>query len=234
MRRIILDTETTGLEPAEGHRIIELACLELDGRRATGRHFHRFVNPERAIDLAATQVHGMTSDDLADKPKFADIVDEFLDFVSGAELLIHNAPFDVAFLDAELALIGRPKLETVCSVSDTLMMARDLNPGKKNSLDALCERYSVDHSRRTLHGALLDAQLLADCWLAMTRGQETLDIVMAASDAPSMALASSPLRASLIVVRASDEELAAHVAMCERIARESKGRCLWMRIPVAA
>ncbi len=235
MRRIILDTETTGLEPAEGHRIIELACLELDGRRATGRHFHRFVNPERAIDLAATQVHGMTSDDLADKPKFADIVDEFLDFVSGAELLIHNAPFDVAFLDAELALIGRPKLETVCSVSDTLMMARDLNPGKKNSLDALCERYSVDHSRRTLHGALLDAQLLADCWLAMTRGQETLDIMMmVANDAPSIALADAPSSAAIIVLGASDDELAAHRAMCERIERESKGRCLWMREALAA
>ncbi len=235
MRRIILDTETTGLEPAEGHRIIELACLELDGRRATGRHFHRFVNPERAIDLAATQVHGMTSDDLADKPKFADIVDEFLDFVSGAELLIHNAPFDVAFLDAELALIGRPKLETLCSVSDTLMMARDLNPGKRNSLDALCERYSVDHSRRTLHGALLDAQLLADCWLAMTRGQETLDIMMMAdAEAPSLALADAPRSAAVIVLRASDDELAAHRAMCERIERESKGRCLWMREALAA
>jgi DNA polymerase-3 subunit epsilon len=235
MRRIVLDTETTGLEPAEGHRIIELACLELDGRRATGRHFHRFVNPGRDIDLAATQVHGMTAEDLADKPKFGDIVDEFLEFVDGAELLIHNAPFDVAFLDAELALIGRPKLETVCSVADTLMMARDLNPGKKNSLDALCERYAVDHSRRTLHGALLDAQLLADCWLAMTRGQETLDIMMmAANDAPSMELADAPHAASIIVLRASGEELAAHRAMCERIERESKGRCVWMREAVAA
>jgi DNA polymerase-3 subunit epsilon len=235
MRRIVLDTETTGLEPGEGHRIIELACLEMDGRRATGRHFHRFVNPERAIDLAATQVHGMTSDDLADKPKFADIVDEFLDFVNGAELLIHNAPFDVAFLDAELALIGRPKLETLCSVSDTLMMARDLNPGKKNSLDALCERYAVDHSRRTLHGALLDAQLLADCWLAMTRGQETLDIMMRAeAEAPSVALADAPRSAAIIVLRAGDDELALHRAMCERIERESKGRCVWMREALAA
>jgi DNA polymerase-3 subunit epsilon len=235
VRRIVLDTETTGLEPAEGHRIIELACLEMDGRRATGRHFHRFVNPERAIDLAATQVHGMTSDDLADKPKFADIVDEFLDFVNGAELLIHNAPFDVAFLNAELALIGRPKLETLCSVSDTLMMARDLNPGKKNSLDALCERYAVDHSRRTLHGALLDAQLLADCWLAMTRGQETLDIMMMAdAEAPSVALADAPRSAAIIVLRASADELAEHRAMCERIERESKGRCVWMREALAA
>jgi DNA polymerase-3 subunit epsilon len=235
MRRIILDTETTGLEPAEGHRIIELACLEMNGRRATGRHFHRFVNPERAIDLAATQVHGMTSEDLADKPKFADIVDEFLEFVDGAELLIHNAPFDVAFLNAELELIGRPKLETLCSVSDTLMMARDLNPGKKNSLDALCERYAVDHSRRTLHGALLDAQLLADCWLAMTRGQESLDIMMMAdAEAPSVALADAPRSAAILVLHASHDEIAAHRAMCERIERDSKGRCVWMREALAA
>jgi DNA polymerase-3 subunit epsilon len=234
MRRIVLDTETTGLEPAEGHRIIELACLEMDGRRATGRHFHRFVNPGRDIDLAATQVHGLTAEDLADKPKFCDIVEEFLEFVQGAELLIHNAEFDVAFLNSELERAGRPRLETVCTVADTLSMARDIHPGKRNSLDALCERYAVDHSRRTLHGALLDAQLLADVWIAMTRGQETLDIVMAAADAPAMALAQSPLRAALVVVRASDEDLALHAAMCERIERESKGRCLWMRIPEAA
>ncbi len=234
MRRIVLDTETTGLEPAEGHRIIEVAALELHDRRATGRHFHRYVNPERAIDFAATEVHGLTTEDLADKPRFGDIADELLDFVQGAELLIHNAEFDVAFLNAELERIGRPRIETVCSVCDTLAMAREMNPGKKNSLDALCERYAVDHSRRTLHGALLDAQLLADVWVAMTRGQETLDIIMAAADAPAIALSAAPLRASLVVVRASDEELAAHRAMCERIERESKGRCLWMRIPEAA
>ncbi len=235
MRRIVLDTETTGLEPAEGHRIIELACLELDGRRATGRHFHRFVNPGREIDLAATQVHGLTAEDLADKPKFADIADEFLEFVDGAELLIHNAPFDVAFLDAELALIGRSKVESICSVLDTLMMARDMHPGKKNSLDALCERYAVDHSRRTLHGALLDAQLLADVWLAMTRGQETLDIMMAVSpEAPAAALADAPRSAAILVVHASAEELAAHREMCERIERERKGRCVWLREPAAA
>ena len=234
MRRIVLDTETTGLEPAEGHRIIEVAALELHDRRATGRHFHRYVNPERAIDFAATEVHGLTTEDLADKPRFGDIADELLDFVQGAELLIHNAEFDVAFLNAELERSGRARLETVCTVCDTLTMARDMHPGKKNSLDALCERYAVDHSKRTLHGALLDAQLLADVWLAMTRGQETLDIVMAAAEAPAMALASSPLRASLVVVHASDEELAAHAAMCERIERESKGRCLWMRIAQAA
>jgi DNA polymerase-3 subunit epsilon len=234
MRRIVLDTETTGLEPAEGHRIIEVAALELHDRRATGRHFHRYVNPERAIDFAATEVHGLTTEDLADKPRFGEIADELLDFVQGAELLIHNAEFDVAFLNSELERIGRPRIESVCTISDTLAMAREMNPGKKNSLDALCERYAVDHSKRTLHGALLDAQLLADVWVAMTRGQETLDIVMASAQAPAMALSAAPLKAALVVVRASDEEMAAHKAMCERIERESKGRCLWMRIPEAA
>src|SRR6185295_5338774 len=168
MRRIVLDTETTGLEPADGHRIIEVACLELTGRRPTGRHFHRYLNPERAVDFAASEVHGLTAEDLLDKPVFADIADELLEFVEGAELLIHNAAFDVAFLDAELERAGRPRLSRLCTVRDTLEMARELHPGKKNSLDALCERYLVDNSRRTLHGALLDAQLLADVWIAMT------------------------------------------------------------------
>lgn len=230
MRRIVLDTETTGLEPADGHRIIEVACLELSGRRATGRHFHRFVNPERAIDFGATQVHGLTAEDLADKPRFEDIADEFLEFVEGCELLIHNAPFDVAFLNAELARIGRPKVEAVCTVADTLAMAREMHPGKKNSLDALCERYSVDHSRRTLHGALLDAQLLADVWLAMTRGQETLDIMLGGAPTTVTPAHLSPIQALLRVVRASDAERAEHAAMCERIERESKGQCLWLHL----
>src|SRR5512142_2312754 len=233
MRRIVLDTETTGLEPEAGHRIIELACLELHGRRATGRHFHRYLNPERAIDLAASQVHGLTLEDLADKPRFADVVEEFLEFVEGAELLIHNAPFDVAFLDAELSKIGRPALANFCSVSDTLALARELHPGKKNSLDALCERYAIDHSRRTLHGALLDAQLLADVWLAMTRGQETLDIIMQAADAPAVALSQAPREGPLVVVRASEAELAEHAALCQRIERESKGKCLWLHLAPA-
>ncbi len=233
MRRIVLDTETTGLEPEAGHRVIELACLELHGRRATGRHFHRYLNPERAIDAAASQVHGLTLEDLADKPRFADIADEFLEFVEGAELLIHNAPFDVAFLDEELKRLGRQALGAYCTVSDTLALARDLHPGKKNSLDALCERYAVDHSRRTLHGALLDAQLLADVWLAMTRGQETLDIIMQASDAPSVALSQAPRAGPLVVLRASEAELAQHAALCERIERDSKGRCLWLHLEAA-
>jgi DNA polymerase-3 subunit epsilon len=234
MRRVVLDTETTGLVPEEGHRIIEVACLELAGRRPTGRHFHRFLNPERAVDLAATQVHGLTAEDLLDKPRFADVADELLEFVEGCELLIHNAPFDVAFLNAELARIGRPRLDSLCRVTCTLVLAREMHPGKKNSLNALCERYAVDHSQRTLHGALLDAQLLADVWIAMTRGQEALDIAMAG--APSVALPqhSAPSLALLRVLAPSPEELAAHAAMCERIERESKGRCLWLHPAVAA
>ncbi|HET7730429.1 MAG TPA: DNA polymerase III subunit epsilon [Usitatibacter sp.] len=233
MRRIVLDTETTGLTPEEGHRIIEVACLELAGRRATGRHFHRFLNPERAIDIGATQVHGLTAEDLLDKPKFADIADELLEFVDGCELLIHNAPFDVAFLNAELTRIGRPRVESVCKVTCTLVMARDIHPGKKNSLNALCERYAVDHSQRTLHGALLDAQLLCDVWLAMTRGQDALDIAMAGAPSVALPAHAAPSQAFLQVVRPSEEDLAAHAAMCERIERESKGRCLWLH-PEAA
>ncbi|MEO5693411.1 MAG: DNA polymerase III subunit epsilon [Usitatibacter sp.] len=230
MRRIVLDTETTGLEPGEGHRIIELACLEMHDRRPTGRHFHRFVNPERDIDIGATQVHGLTAEDLLDKPKFSDVVEEFLEFVSGAELLIHNAPFDVAFLNAELARIGRPGVDTVCTVTDTLMMARELHPGKKNSLDALCERYTVDNARRTLHGALLDAQLLADVWVAMTRGQETLDITLGASPAEVLLAGESAIQVILHVLRASEAEVAAHAAICERIERESNGKCVWLHL----
>jgi DNA polymerase III subunit epsilon len=233
VRRIVLDTETTGLDTVEGHRIIEVAGIELAGRRPTGRHFHRYVNPERDIDIAATQIHGLTREDLADKPRFADIVEELLEFLQGAELLIHNAPFDVAFLDAELTRIGRASITTVCSVSDTLELARDLHPGRKNSLDALCERYGVDHSGRTLHGALLDAQLLSDVWVAMTRGQETLAIAMDDVPAPLLSASTTPIRVTVQVLRASEEELAAHRAMCERIERESKGRCLWQRLAVA-
>jgi DNA polymerase-3 subunit epsilon len=235
MRRIVLDTETTGLEATEGHRIIELAALELYDRRATGRHFHRYVNPERAIDFAATEVHGLTAEDLADKPRFAEIADEFLDFVQGAELLIHNAPFDVAFLNAELERTGRAKIETVCRVSDTLEMAREMHPGKKNSLDALCERYAIDNSKRTLHGALLDAQLLADVWLAMTRGQETLDIGLAvAGAAMELGIAEALPQFARMILRATADELSAHAAMCERIERESRGHCLWMHAATSA
>jgi DNA polymerase-3 subunit epsilon len=227
MRRIVLDTETTGLDPSEGHRVIEIACVELFDRRPSGRNFHRYLNPDREIDAGAIQVHGLTNDFLADKPRFADIVDELVEFVEGAELLIHNAPFDVGFLDAELATVGRPGVATFCTVKDTLAMAREMHPGKRNSLDALCERYQVDNSRRSLHGALLDAQLLADVWLAMTRGQDTLDISLAPAQAGLAAGPAGERPERLAVLRASEAELAAHAAMCERIDKESKGRCLW-------
>jgi DNA polymerase-3 subunit epsilon len=226
MRRIVLDTETTGLEPEQGHRIIEIACLELVDRRPTGRHFHRYLDPGREIDIAATQVHGLTLEDLAGKPRFADIAEELLEFVDGAELLIHNAPFDVAFLNAELARIERAALETRCTVTDTLAMARELHPGKRNSLDALCERYAVDNSKRTLHGALLDTQLLAEVWLCLTRGQDALDITLATA-APTPGMAQPERPAHLVVLRASDEEARLHAAMCARIAKEAGGRCLW-------
>lgn len=227
MRRVVLDTETTGLEVTQGHRVIEIAAVELLDRRPTGRHFHRYLNPEREIDPGAVQVHGLTLDFLADKPRFADVVEELLAFLDGGELLIHNAAFDVGFLDAELAAVGRPGLAAACKVTDTLALARSLHPGKRNSLDALCERYQVDHSRRTLHGALLDAQLLADVWLAMTRGQDALDIAPVAAAARASGAGAAPRPASLRVIRPSDEETEAHAALCERIDKESGGRCLW-------
>src|SRR5215813_8385970 len=175
MRQIVLDTETTGLEVGMGHRVIELGAVEILNRRLTGRHFHRYLNPQRDIEAGALQVHGISLDFLQDKPCFADIGAEFVEFIRGAELIIHNAPFDVAFLDAELSLAQLEVIAVLCPmVTDTLRMARDLHPGKRNSLDALCERYEVDHSARTRHGALLDAELLAEVYLAMTRGQETL------------------------------------------------------------
>jgi DNA polymerase-3 subunit epsilon len=191
------------------------------------------VNPERDIDAAATEVHGLTAADLADKPRFGDVADELLEFLGDAELLIHNAAFDVAFLDAELSRIGKPGIAASCRVTDTLELARELHPGKRNSLDALCERYTVDNSRRTLHGALLDTQLLAEVWLCMTRGQDALDIGLAAATS-ALGLEASERPARLAVVRASEEELQAHVAMCQRIARESKGLCLWLDLGTVA
>lgn len=229
MRRVVLDTETTGLDPGQGHRIIEVAALELDGRQPTGRHFHRYLHPDREIDPDAIKVHGLTLEFLADKPRFPEICDELLEFLDGAELLIHNAPFDVAFLNAELGRLGRPGVEGICRITCTLAMARDQNPGKRNNLDALCERYAVDNSRRTLHGALMDTQLLAEVWLALTRGQETLDIAPVAA-APALAPGEVAVDVPLLVVRASPDEAALHAAMCERIERESEGACLWKRV----
>lgn len=230
MRQIVLDTETTGLDPRQGHRIIEVACIEMVNRRLTGRHLHKYVNPERDIDEGAAAVHGITLDFLADKPKFADITDEFLDFVRGAELVIHNAPFDVGFLNAELGRLGLVPIDTVCAgVRDTLRMAKELHPGKRNSLDALCERYEIDNSHRTLHGALLDTELLAEVYLAMTRGQDSL--MIEPEELPRLQAGGDAARRErkpLVVCRASEEELALHQQVLVGIDKESKGQCLWM------
>lgn len=228
MRQIILDTETTGLEPSLGHRIIEIGCVELINRRVTGHTFHRYLNPEREIDDGAIAVHGLSRADLAGQPKFAEIVDELLAFLGEAELVAHNASFDVGFLDAELARCGRPvKLEERCHVLDTLALAREMHPGQRNNLDALCKRYSVDNSRRELHGALLDARILADVYLAMTGGQATLELSGSAARssgaAPGLARPAVPLK----VLAAGAEEVRAHEQMLALIGKASGGRCLW-------
>jgi len=234
MRRVILDTETTGLEVRLGDRVIEIGCVELVGRKLSQRRFHCYLNPERRIEAGAQAVHGLTDEFLADKPKFADIAAEFVDFVRGAELVIHNAAFDVGFLDHELAIAGAEPLAAVCSgVVDTLAMARELHPGRKNSLDALCERYLIDNSNRILHGALLDAELLAEVYLAMTRGQESLLIDL---EPPPVAasLLSSKERRPLRVLHASAEELAQHQALLRDIEKASKGKCLWLALVAPA
>ncbi|MBP7488493.1 MAG: DNA polymerase III subunit epsilon [Azospira sp.] len=233
MRQIFLDTETTGLEHKQGHRIIEVAGVEMVNRRLTNRHFHKYINPERAIDEGAQAVHGISLEFLADKPKFAAIAAEFLDFIRGAELVIHNAAFDVGFLNAELARLKLPPVGEVCSgVVDTLKMAKEMHPGKKNNLNALCDRYEVDNSHRTLHGALLDAEILAEVYVAMTRGQESLMIDLGQAPAAAAEIAmSTGQRRPTRVLRASIEELAAHEQVLAGINKESKGKCLWALPP---
>ncbi len=226
-RQIVLDTETTGLDPKLGHRIIEVAGVELINRRLTGRHFHRYINPGRDSDEGALQVHGLTTEFLSDKPRFAEIADEFLDYVTGAELVIHNAPFDMGFLDHELALLRRKRLKNYCpEVIDTLRMAKDLHPGKRNGLDALCDRYQIDNSARTLHGALLDAELLADVYLAMTRGQGSLIIEAEVTHTESAVNGFNREGLRLVVLRATPEEIAAHEAQLADIDKASGG-ALW-------
>ncbi len=230
MRQVVLDTETTGLEFRLGDRVIEIGCVEILGRKLTGSRFHRYINPEREIEAGAMAVHGISNEFLADKPKFRDIVRDFLDFIRGAELVIHNAAFDVGFLNHELSLLGLPPLEEVCGgVVDTLRLAKELHPGRRNSLDALCERYAVDNSGRTLHGALLDAELLAEVYLGMTRGQESLIVDMEVAVAVAETVTFSGERPSLMVLAASAEELADHERVLREIARESKGNCLWLQ-----
>jgi len=232
MRQIVLDTETTGLEPKAGHRIIEIGAVEIVGRRLTGNHYHQYINPERAIDTGAQEVHGITRDFLADKPLFADVVAEFLDYASGAELIIHNAAFDIGFLNNELRLAKSKisKLEAVCEVTDSLAMARHKHPGQSNTLDALCRRYGVDNSARTLHGALLDAEILADVFLLMTGGQTAL-FAAEVSDSGGQAAAAvdrrQVKRPELPVVRASESELAAHEKLLDGLEQANGATALW-------
>jgi DNA polymerase-3 subunit epsilon len=236
MRQLIIDTETTGLYPQQGHRIIELAALEVVNRRMTGQTRHFRVDPEREIDAGATEVHGMTWEDLKGRPRFRDVAAEFVEFAAGAEWVIHNAPFDLAFLDAEFALAGMPPCREVHGgVVDTLALAREMFPGKRNSLDALCERFGISNAHRVLHGALLDVELLAEVYLAMTRGQDTLTIDLAAPATPAGARAgatgsrSAGGRPALRVVAPTAEELAAHAEYLAALDKESKGHCLWLR-----
>jgi len=236
MRQIVLDTETTGLDWQRGHRVIEIGCIELLNRRQTGKTWHAYLNPERAIDQAAQDVHGISLEDLADKPVFNAIADEFLRFIEGAELIIHNAPFDVGFLDNEFRLAGMESvaLGAAGQVLDTLLLARQLHPGQRNSLDALCKRYSVDNSRRDLHGALLDARLLAEVYLAMTGGQAVLSLgqTPAANSLGDVAMPRQLDRdgLDLLVLRATDAELAEHNAQLDLLDRACSAKSVWRRV----
>lgn len=237
MRQIVLDTETTGLETAEGHRIIEIGCYELCYRRATGRTFHYYLNPDRQVDPGAIEIHGITNEFLADKPRFHGIVAELIEFIRDAELIIHNAPFDVGFLDYELARLGSSwgRLADYCQITDTLALARERHPGQRNSLDALCARYTIDNSKRSVHGALLDAQLLAEVYLAMTGGQTTLSLDTSAGHFKAPELADGirrldPKRPRLPVVRASPAEQAEHERWLDELDQAVNGLCLWRQL----
>ncbi|MDT8386343.1 MAG: DNA polymerase III subunit epsilon [Thiogranum sp.] len=233
MRQIVLDTETTGLDPRQGHRIIEIGCVELINRRLTGNNFHQYLQPEREIDAGAMQVHGISNEFLADKPLFREVVDEFMSYVGGAQLIIHNAPFDVGFLNHELLQCQFGKeIPDLCAILDTLALARTMHPGQKNNLDALCRRYEIDNSRRDLHGALLDAEILADVYLAMTGGQVTLSLGGGPESHAAMSQA-APLRRlpdgreQLRIIRADDDELAAHRSRIDAIARSAGIPAIW-------
>lgn len=235
MRQIVLDTETTGLSAADGDRIIEVGCVELFNRKLTGRNLHFYVNPERDSHPDALKVHGLTTEFLSDKPLFAQIADELLEYVRDAELIIHNAPFDVGFLDAELKRLKKPSLrDHVGNIVDTLVMAKDQFPGKRNSLDALCDRLSVDNSGRTLHGALLDAELLADVYIALTRGQDSLSIdalMVQEGEGVALGVANSALaELTLPVIAATDSELAAHEELLADMAKATKSPIVWRAI----
>ncbi|MEM7206862.1 MAG: DNA polymerase III subunit epsilon [Pseudomonadota bacterium] len=228
MRQIVLDTETTGLDPAQGHRVIEIGAVELIDRRLTGNHFQQYLQPDREIDQGAIEVHGITNEFLADKPRFENIAQDFLQFIDGAELVIHNAPFDVGFLNSELTLTSHPAVESRCSVLDTLLMAREMYPGQRNSLDALCKRLDVDSSQRTLHGALLDAEILADVYLRMTGGQVSLSLNSEPEETDDQdgSLRDLGVIKSTPVVFASESEVAEHSAWVDKLKQES-GVSLW-------
>lgn len=237
MRQIVLDTETTGLEPSKGHRIIEIGCVELENRKLTGRHYHQYIQPEREVEDQAIEIHGITNEFLVGKPTFIQIMDDFMQFVDGAELVIHNAPFDVGFINNELAQYGGSKyqpIDSYCSVIDTLIMARQKHPGQKNNLDALCKRYGVDNSQRDLHGALLDAEILADVYLFMTGGQRALSLNSGTADEDSNDNKTSVIRrissdVVLPVISASEAELVQHEEKLASIDKISQGNCIWLQ-----
>ena len=238
MRHIVLDTETTGLDPSQGHRVVEIGCVEIVNRQLTGRNYHTYLNPERDIDPGAENVHGLSREFLSDHPVFAQVADDFLDFVSGAHIIIHNAAFDVRFLNAELERLGKPAFPELCaSVIDTLLQARELHPGKRNSLDALCDRYGISNAHRTLHGALLDSELLAEVWLAMTRGQNSLGIDLSDDSGPALDLGvgESVDVFELPVLFASAEETAAHQAYLDKLDKDAKGNgSVWRQLESSA
>jgi len=233
MRQIILDTETTGLEPKQGHRIIEIGCIELINRRKTERNFHQYLNPERDIEDGAFNIHGLSNEFLSDKSRFADIAQEFIDFIRDGELIIHNAPFDVGFINAELKLLGKKwgKIEDYCTVFDTLVLAREKHPGQKNNLDALCKRYEVDNSQRDLHGALLDAKILLDVYLKMTGGQTDLTFHSVATSHGAKGKSEQYINnkhKKLVVIEPTENELAEHRLLLESIEDKNKGKCIWL------
>jgi DNA polymerase-3 subunit epsilon len=235
MRQVVLDTETTGLEVEQQHRVIEIGCVELLNRRLTGRSFHRYLNPQRDIDEGAQQVHGLTREKLANEPTFADIGAELVEFIRDAELIIHNAPFDIAFLNAELARLGGAQtINGMCRVLDTLILAKQMHPGQRNNLDALCKRYSIDNSHREYHGALLDARILAEVYLAMTGGQANLTLGAESDTARSRARRSAPARsagaARIAVVNAGADELAAHEHVLALLDKASGGKTVWRKL----
>jgi DNA polymerase III subunit epsilon len=236
MRQIVLDTETTGLEVEQFHRVIEIGCVEVFNRRLTGRTFHRYLNPERDIDEGAQAVHGLSREYLSSHPKFAQVHAELLEFVRDAELVIHNAPFDVAFLNAELTRIesGPRKITEICKILDTLALARQMHPGQRNSLDALCKRYSVDNSHREYHGALLDARILAEVYLTMTGGQAKFTLSAESETARHRARQDAPQRIAagvrIAVVRANEEELAAHDQVLALLDKSSRGNTVWRKL----